>query len=867
MAANFGKIQAWGWDPGDDEWGSDVNNNFNTVDRLVANPAKAIVNDPSTISSPANNDVYIVGASPVGDFNGQAGRLSYWSSVAYGGDDSWKFWTAAEGQSISMTDGSVRTYSSVAGVNYWLQSNTINVATWAEFKNAMQSSAFSTVHVQEEVFAPVDDLITVFGHKRVTGLPVSIENTTLTLNSGTVDFFCEVHIGSQAGAPGELTGDSPLVRIRRVYAHTQSDYLGTGLVEYEYLTGVFTNTLQLFWDNTNQTKGPGSSAGVTSEVFLTADIDPINPPWLSLGSTAGVVVEEIQTLNVTSGNKTSFTKKFISGEFITPGVIQAGFYEMQLMCRTDSANETYLWQAQFEQMESDGTTVKNTLAELTSGVISMARNSTLPILLSNTLANSLDQDIGDRIRLTVSVTKVSGGGSTALSLYTGAAYRSFFNIPVQQTTDTVLDLSPVTNNGTLTEALTTLWTDKLDKAQTEAQSLESEVDFNGVTNLNNITNAQAPINANAPIRHKAIDSYYDSNGTLQGFIYATDTQGLVLQADQSAVDEIHLIDETFVSAKLTTASLQVDGLSNQDGPATFGGVINATSRILQGSVTDDGVTGGQFESISTTTGATFGGDVLIESPSSHGYHLKGDSYQNILGFRADSTRRFVMESGPFGSGSNIKLAVYDNVGANAINIFSYQHGAKLEIVPDIDLTGRILQGSVTDDGVTGGQFESISTTTGATFGDTLKVQTNDTNQYALELEQNPLASAIHLSSKGDGYMGWVGFRDNGTRRFALESTPSNNGSNLTLQLRDSLGANAQTVFSASYGFGFDVFYDTKVPRILQGSVTDDGTTGGIFESLKSEGGVALEALPSGLPAGKTKAGSLSITTEGEVYIE
>lgn len=250
MAANFGKTQAWGWADGEDSWGSDVNNNFATVDRLLNNPVKGIVSDPTTITSPSNNDLYIVGESATGDFALQEGKLAYWSDVAYGGDDSWKFITAPQGQSFSMEDGSVRTYSEVSGVKYWIQSNSVIVHTWADFKYAMQSPSFATIEIGTEIVATGSDLFTVPVYKRVMGVGLAIEGTTLTLNTSQVDFFCDVTIGTALGVAGVLTGDSALIRFRRLTALTSSSSTTTVATQYEVLSGVVTGTVQNFWEST-----------------------------------------------------------------------------------------------------------------------------------------------------------------------------------------------------------------------------------------------------------------------------------------------------------------------------------------------------------------------------------------------------------------------------------------------------------------------------------------------------------------------------------------------------------------------------------------------------------------------------------------
>ena len=174
MAANFGKIQAWGWSDGDDQWGSDVNNNFATVDRRLDNPVKGIVSDPSTITGQANNDRYIVGLTPVGDFAGETNRIAYWSSVAYGGSDVWKFYSAPVGLTVSHADGANYTLVQAGPDINWIRTSTAYVKTWGDFKVAMQSSSFDTIFVDEEIAAPVDDLITIAGYKRVEGRAVSV---------------------------------------------------------------------------------------------------------------------------------------------------------------------------------------------------------------------------------------------------------------------------------------------------------------------------------------------------------------------------------------------------------------------------------------------------------------------------------------------------------------------------------------------------------------------------------------------------------------------------------------------------------------------------------------------------------------------
>ena len=152
----------------------------------------------------------------------------------------------------------------------------------------------------------------------------------------------------------------------------------------------------------------------------------------------------------------------------------------------------------------------------------------------------------------------------------------------------------------------------------------------GAVTINNFLTTNAPIIANAPIQHKAIDSYYDSTGALQGYIYAHPTQGMVIQANVNEIDEIHLIDDTFVSQKLTTTSLEVSGISDLQGPATLGASVtlsgitsatptktlgrNASNQIVE---FDNVVAGGQVDSVVAGIEITIAGtatDPIVNAP-------------------------------------------------------------------------------------------------------------------------------------------------------------------------------------------------------------------------------------------------------------
>lgn len=83
---------------------------------------------------------------------------------------------------------------------------------------------------------------------------------------------------------------------------------------------------------------------------------------------------------------------------------------------------------------------------------------------------------------------------------------------------------------------------------------------------------------------------------------------------------------------------------------------------------------------------------------------------------------------------------------------------------------------------------------------TFQVPSTSTNEYPLRLVQSACAAAVHFQSLGDGYLGWIGTRASGSRRFAYESNPNagNGSANFGLYLYDSAGINSKGVWTSAY---------------------------------------------------------------------
>ena len=418
---------------------------------------------------------------------------------------------------------------------------------------------------------------------------------------------------------------------------------------------------------------------------------------------------------------------------------------------------------------------------------------------------------------------------------------------------------------------------------------EGATQIDGAVTLNNLLTTNNEIIANAPIQHKAIDRYYDSNGVLQGYIYASPTQGMVIQADVNQIDEIHLIDDTFVSQKLTTASLQANGISDLQGPATLGASVtlngitsatptktlgrNASNQIVE---FDNVVAGGQVDSVVGGTDITITGtatDPIVNAPGI------ATNATNI----ATNTTNIAGKLDSVVGGTNVTIDNTDPInpiinatgGSTGDLQDAYDNSTSPEITTDATNGALTLKrGSALDTDNVLEVKDGAGTTNASITGEGLVTAKRITSDGLVTANQSiivdtsvgtPLTlkstGSVFLRFQGDGNIGFSGKQYDGTSRFFLNSG-TGSANTLSLDLYSLDGTISQDIFKATYDGYFEVFRDLKASRILQGSVTDDTTTGTQTESLRVEGDVTLEGIVDATP---TKALGLNASDEVVSY--
>ena len=513
---------------------------------------------------------------------------------------------------------------------------------------------------------------------------------------------------------------------------------------------------------------------------------------------------------------------------------------------------------------------------------------------------------------------------------------------ISSVTSNALGITTAGGGGVYVSDMSEAISDKLDKVDATAQSVESEVEFkNGVEVSGALTNGSAiTMPDNSWIRPSTPQGgFYLTNGidpnTLNSTIHFLNSGLSLFSGDgvnqfgsmlmgntqlylshsvaNVAKDSLILRNEELSLQTTTGRGLYVTStdleLSNTTSNISFntsglrfngfnGGYefLNVPTDTLaytygtnaSGNLAKSLGGGGGSQSLEdvclidsvTSTGATFGSKVLARGGNSSGNYydtfvavptltansdsglrwgsytsnqsriVNGSRYQGGGQYKAGSDK----SSGIFLNQTTMEFWSNDNltvgVNFNPTNIFSvfkdkvvaYKEleGAQADFTGLVYARNRLLQGSVTDDGTTGIQCESLRSVggveveLGATFGDDVSVLGygffgSDTVKGRVVITSPFADSNLQILGKG--------IRSN----WSFGSLPSSNDYSF-IRYNPSNGAYIGEVFNITSSSGdFNLFSKLNTTsRILQGSVTDDGTTGIQCESLRSVGGVEVE---------------------------
>ena len=211
-----------------------------------------------------------------------------------------------------------------------------------------------------------------------------------------------------------------------------------------------------------------TTAGLLSRVFYTADTEIVNgitylkTNFLGQGTTPSA----IQTVSVDDNQTQYFAQQLISNAFATSVLGVRGSYigQLTVMVNSNSALQEFGIEAYRcdglgnllpsgvtgAPIGSLGVTV---IAITDSGQVQLDANQITSLQITGELLSNVTFNTGERIRYRVFARKIgTTGGAINASVYFGTNYNSYYDTPVQNTTDSVINRSGV-DGITATDAL------------------------------------------------------------------------------------------------------------------------------------------------------------------------------------------------------------------------------------------------------------------------------------------------------------------------------------------------------------------------------------------------------------------------------
>ena len=531
-----------------------------------------------------------------------------------------------------------------------------------------------------------------------------------------------------------------------------------------------------------------------------------------------------------------------------------------------------------------------------SASLSLVANDITQLGLSAILGTDVPRSLGERIRFHVSAEKVGiEGAAQTLSLYSGLTADSFVEVPVTITTNDVVDLSSVTSLGNQTSVNNTLNTNKLDKIDATAQSVASTVDFDGGIRVDGgyfggtspqlvfgdgsdsyiFDNADTNILFRKSFSNSflgAVQFGKDANG---GYSRLDASSGFLNSNNYNWVDTTTDLAYSFMAASNFTGSNSESEIQLVSGNATTGASQTfSLSNLLGGGVDAFNFTGAKatFDSGVDVTGALASGN-HIEVPnggkiggSSHanyveinpnGVYLKGStgavvSTANGVGSITESISNGSVRVSPSGVGISTDYSIgidaetIVNINAGALNATSvvldgvqdkisfdatiYNFASVPTGVPEYSLgqeavTGNLIKyvdGAVTTPNLQQVTDEGSVTTNGATFGGTLN--SNGGIKTLISLTQTNFNSLVRNGSGASLYVRQMGSGD-------IQVWTAGDSPSVSAGIVAKIGADGRFFTQG------DIVTNS---RILQGGVTDDGTTGIQGTSAKFTGNLLVE---------------------------
>lgn len=239
---------------------------------------------------------------------------------------------------------------------------------------------------------------------------------------------------------------------------------------------------------------PTTTAGVLSRTYFTGDTETLTAGtfYKSNRDGKGTVASVTQTVTVNDNQKDYFAQDLISDPYPIDTTIYAGAYSGVLNGLVNSGSGQQMFTVEIYKTDLDGTPVASGIAGqpvgdlgvqvvaiAESGLIDLPQGQESQFSITAELTDNLSLLTTNRVRYHVSAEKVgTAGGAVDISISYGTDHIAHLDVPVQATTDTVINLTSITG-ATVGDALEFLNTNNVQSASNGLNILSNDVKIGG----------------------------------------------------------------------------------------------------------------------------------------------------------------------------------------------------------------------------------------------------------------------------------------------------------------------------------------------------------------------------------------------------
>jgi len=280
----------------------------------------------------------------------------------------------------------------------------------------------------------------------------------------------------------------------------------------------------------------GTTAGILSRAYMTGDTEDVGgTTFYKLQTNKGTVDEVTQQVSITGATgapQTEFLTSVIGLVHTEDYLIAKGSYNGQLTLATSSNTGDMRFVIKvFKASATDGSydPVNDLIAEVDTGIIDFQRDNPTPLPFSAPVEQEWTITSNDRVVYVVSAGATAGNHT--ITWYLGNLHNNFLDVPIQSTTDNVINKSNVTGAMT-SDALNQLQTDlgnKADKVSGATDGDLAALDSNGnLVDSGYVVDDTQTTTANLWSANKISSEIGNSGGgDMTKAIYDTDDSGIV----------------------------------------------------------------------------------------------------------------------------------------------------------------------------------------------------------------------------------------------------------------------------------------------------------------------------------------------------